>query len=356
MFTLPVARPLLLLVTLTVVSGCGSSKTPEALGTIDPIWTYDAPGRVRGVVVGADGEVVLAVAPGDAPFEDGGGAMIFDEEGGLLASVPMVIPLDCDVCTRLMFYPGAPLAGSRGDTWLGDRNGNLFRLPAAGGAERIRLQDPDDLGAGIFGVDAASALAPDGDGLFLAGLKLLAVEIDGRISQAVDFGASVRKVVRGDDTTYWLDVTEAFSETGAVIRWDPVAGARERIDLLRPVVGLASAEGWTVAALDVGPGRVALYELGETAPTALVDFDLPSGPVHLALRPALRQVVVASGGIGVVEEDGVSILVGGALLVDAVEGPLAAGDVSSVLGIALSADGRLAFVADTGGLKAFELP
>lgn len=36
--------------------------------------------------------------------------MIFDEDGELLASVPMEVPKPCDNCTRLRFYPQAALA------------------------------------------------------------------------------------------------------------------------------------------------------------------------------------------------------------------------------------------------------
>lgn len=132
--------------------------------------------------------------------------------------------------------------------------------------------------------------------------------------------------------------------------------SRDPDDLGRGIVGLGSAKGWTVAAVDAGAGRVGLYELGPSSPVALTAFDLPSGHVHLALLPSRRQVIAASNGLAVVGSDGITILVGGAVLVDVDEGPVAVANVSSVTSVALSADGSLAFVADSGGLKAFVLP
>ncbi|AKU92556.1 hypothetical protein [Vulgatibacter incomptus] len=324
-------------------------------------WSYEASGRASGVAVRPNGEVVLAVGMGPAPFDEGGGAVVFEPSGRVVAELPMVLPRSCDICIRQHFYPKQPLATRAGDVWLGDYSHNLFRLGADNAHTLVSIDDRSGVSMGIFGVDGSSALAPDGERIFVAAFSLGVVEPDGALAETFDFGSVVRQVTHVDGSTYVVNVTGAFDKTGTVVRWNAATDDRATLELPKPVVALASAEGWTVAAVEVAVGRIGLYELAlvGAAPSAkaLTELDLPTGPVALALRPGKRQVLAASGGVGVVDNRGdVTILVGSAVLVDADEGPIAVADVSSVAGLALSPDGKTAYVADSGGLKAFPLP
>lgn len=119
------------LVAHCVATGCESSMPSAEPDVVEPVWTFDAPGRVRGVAAGSQGDVVAAVTLGDALR---GGRRRGDLRRGrqLLASVPMEVPKACDICTRLLFYPQAALALPDGGAWLGDDSGNLF-LPSTPG-------------------------------------------------------------------------------------------------------------------------------------------------------------------------------------------------------------------------------
>jgi len=346
---------LLLCMALAACGGSGSGSR-QAGGEPDPFsatWTYGAPGRSRGVALTPDGDVILAVAQGDAPFDETGGVVILAPDGAVKAELPLAVPAACEGCTRLAFEPNRPLV-TGGVAWVSDYHWNLFRIDLATGEARwARLTGTLDV-PGIVGLDDGSA-AGEGGLALLAGLALTRLDLEAAaVLDTHSLDGPVRAIAALGEGIFLLDLTEPLASSGRLALWDAADGSVETLDLPWPVAAIAAVDGWAVAALELGLGSYGLLELGPDGIAELATFEAPVGPLSLALLPDERVVAVGSGGIR--SPSAPDLLVGSTLLVDADEGPLAALDTSSVIGLAFSAGGDALYVADTGGLQAFAFP
>jgi hypothetical protein len=336
-------------------TACTTNDPAPPPGSLEAVWTLDAPGRTHGLLVREDGNLVVAVSPGAAPFEATGGALILDPEGEILAEIPLAVPPPCDGCSTQMFHPNAPLALPGGRVVLGDFTHNHFLLNARNEATYLPWSDPDWMAGPLVGVDGSScAPAPGGDAVLLPGTAVVVFGLDGVVRQAIDLQHFVHGIVHLGGAEYLLVLSEFFGEPTILSRWNAETGTRQDRELEAPIAALASGGGWTVAILDLGSGDYLLMEVdgGE----ATMRLELPAGNVRMALHPELRLVAAGSQGVRWGDEKRPpELAVGGAVIADMETGEWLELETSSVHGLAFDEEGTRLFVSDTGGVRAFSL-
>lgn len=327
-------------------------------------WKHDLTARAQGVAVLPSGEVYLGVnaslAEADA-FAEGGGAMVFSPTGAKLAEIPTILPLAFAGATRRSFHPRAPRVAS-GSVLLSNYSWDLFRIdPTTRAATRLPV-DLNGITTGVTGIDADTAFSADGSRAYMTGAKVYVLDLaTGVMERAVDLGRYVQQIVPAASGSYLVNLTETLDSTGHLALWTPLTGATSTFEVPHPVRAIAVQDAWAVGVVETGLTEYRVVEW-DLARTPLVEKNLGSfrmtggNALSMALRPGKRQLAIGTAGISAVNGDTLTLLTGSTAFIDADLGTIGRAETSSVQGLCFSPDGRMLYVADSGGLKAFALP